>query len=49
MSQRLPEAEVAAADMALLAMAELEAGGGQPAHLVQPVYLRNEVAWKKAR
>lgn len=49
MSQRLPEAEADAADMALLAMAELEKGGGQPAHLVQPVYLRNEVAWKKAR
>ncbi|HSH57694.1 MAG TPA: tRNA (adenosine(37)-N6)-threonylcarbamoyltransferase complex dimerization subunit type 1 TsaB [Halomonas sp.] len=45
--RQLPEMEADAADMALLAMQELEAGRGQPAHLAQPVYLRNEVAWKK--
>ncbi|MFY0991296.1 tRNA (adenosine(37)-N6)-threonylcarbamoyltransferase complex dimerization subunit type 1 TsaB [Halomonas sp. C05BenzN] len=47
--QRLPEVEADAADMALLAMQDLEAGRGRPAHLVQPVYLRDQVAWKKAR
>lgn len=45
--QSLPEMEAAAAEMALLAMPTLEEGRGQPAHLAQPVYLRNEVAWKK--
>lgn len=49
LGQRLPDMEADAADMALLAMRDLEAGLGQPAHLAQPVYLRNEVAWKKAR
>ncbi|WP_300273237.1 tRNA (adenosine(37)-N6)-threonylcarbamoyltransferase complex dimerization subunit type 1 TsaB [Halomonas sp.] len=49
LGQHLPEVEADAADMALLAMATFEDGGGQPAHLAQPVYLRNEVAWKKAR
>ncbi len=49
LGQHLPSMEVEAADMALLAMDDLEAGGGQAPHLVQPVYLRNEVAWKKAK
>ncbi len=49
LGQHLPELEADAADMALLAMHDLESGGGQPAHLAQPVYLRNEVAWKKAK
>lgn len=39
--------EPRAEDMARLAARDLDAGGGQPAHRVQPVYLRNEVAWKK--
>ncbi|CAM3587847.1 tRNA (adenosine(37)-N6)-threonylcarbamoyltransferase complex dimerization subunit type 1 TsaB [Halomonas lysinitropha] len=45
----LTEPEAEAADMALLAMNELEAGGGQPAHLAQPIYLRDRVAWQKSR
>ncbi|SEL15504.1 tRNA (adenosine(37)-N6)-threonylcarbamoyltransferase complex dimerization subunit type 1 TsaB [Halomonas daqiaonensis] len=45
----LTEPEADAADMALLAMDEWEAGGGQPAHLAQPVYLRDRVAWQKSR
>ncbi|MFW6346345.1 MAG: tRNA (adenosine(37)-N6)-threonylcarbamoyltransferase complex dimerization subunit type 1 TsaB, partial [Halomonas sp.] len=44
LGQRLPEAQADAADIALLAMHDLAAGRGRPAHLVQPVYLRNEVA-----
>lgn len=39
--------EPRAEEMAWLAARDFDAGYGQPAHLVQPVYLRNEVAWKK--
>lgn len=39
--------EPRAEEMAWLAARDFDAGCGQPAHLVQPVYLRNEVAWKK--
>lgn len=49
LGQRLADQEADAADMSLLAMHDLQAGKGQPAHLVQPVYLRDEVAWKKSQ
>lgn len=39
--------EPRAEEMAWLAARDFDAGLGQPAHLAQPVYLRNEVAWKK--
>ncbi|GAB2714296.1 tRNA (adenosine(37)-N6)-threonylcarbamoyltransferase complex dimerization subunit type 1 TsaB [Halomonas garicola] len=39
--------EPRAEEMAWLAARDFDAGRGQPAHLAQPVYLRNEVAWKK--
>ncbi|WNK19656.1 tRNA (adenosine(37)-N6)-threonylcarbamoyltransferase complex dimerization subunit type 1 TsaB [Halomonas piscis] len=38
--------EPRAEEMAWLAARDFDAGRGQPAHLAQPVYLRNEVAWK---
>lgn len=40
--------EPRAEEMAWLAARDFDAGRGQPAHLAQPVYLRNEVAWKKS-
>ncbi|MDT8880172.1 tRNA (adenosine(37)-N6)-threonylcarbamoyltransferase complex dimerization subunit type 1 TsaB [Halomonas saccharevitans] len=45
----LPEVEAEAADMALLAMEALARGEARPAHEVQPVYLRDQVAWQKSR
>lgn len=39
--------EPRAEEMAWLAARDFDAGLGQPAHLAQPVYLRNQVAWKK--
>lgn len=49
MSQCLPDCEAAAEDMALLAANAFAAGEGRPAHEVQPVYLRDRVAWQKRR
>ena len=49
MSQCLPEMEAAAEDMVLLAAEAFAAGEGRPAHEVQPVYLRDRVAWQKSR
>ncbi|WP_301584336.1 tRNA (adenosine(37)-N6)-threonylcarbamoyltransferase complex dimerization subunit type 1 TsaB [Halomonas alkaliantarctica] len=48
MSQHLTDLEPRAEEMAWLAVRDLEAGLGQAAHEVQPVYLRNDVAWKKS-
>jgi tRNA threonylcarbamoyladenosine biosynthesis protein TsaB len=45
--QHLPELEVEAADLARLAMPAFEAGEGRDAQDVQPVYLRDRVAWRK--
>ncbi|MDR5866652.1 tRNA (adenosine(37)-N6)-threonylcarbamoyltransferase complex dimerization subunit type 1 TsaB [Halomonas koreensis] len=45
----LTEPEPAAEDMALLAADALAAGEGRPAAEVQPVYLRDRVAWQKGR
>lgn len=45
--QRVPELEPRAEEMAWLAARDFDAGLSQPAHLAQPVYLRNQVAWKK--
>ncbi|WP_018916297.1 tRNA (adenosine(37)-N6)-threonylcarbamoyltransferase complex dimerization subunit type 1 TsaB [Vreelandella zhanjiangensis] len=47
MSQHLVDLEPRAEEMAWLGAEDLAAGLGQPAHLAQPVYLRNNVAWKK--
>lgn len=47
--QHLPDVEADAADMVLLAARAFEAGEARPPHEVQPVYLRDQVAWKKAR
>lgn len=46
-SQHLIDLEPRAEEMAWLAARDLEAGLGQAAHEAQPVYLRNDVAWKK--
>jgi tRNA threonylcarbamoyladenosine biosynthesis protein TsaB len=48
-SQCLPEHEAAAEEMALLAADAFVAGEGRTAHEVQPVYLRDQVAWQKSR
>ncbi|WP_434986732.1 tRNA (adenosine(37)-N6)-threonylcarbamoyltransferase complex dimerization subunit type 1 TsaB [Vreelandella zhaodongensis] len=47
MTQHLIDLEPRAEEMAWLAVRDLEAGLGQAAHEVQPIYLRNDVAWKK--
>ncbi|MFB9865938.1 tRNA (adenosine(37)-N6)-threonylcarbamoyltransferase complex dimerization subunit type 1 TsaB [Vreelandella sulfidaeris] len=47
MPQHLNDLEPRAEEMAWLAARDFTAGLGQAAHLVQPVYLRNDVAWKK--
>ncbi|HBP40850.1 MAG: tRNA (adenosine(37)-N6)-threonylcarbamoyltransferase complex dimerization subunit type 1 TsaB [Vreelandella alkaliphila] len=47
MSQHLTDLEPRAEEMAWLAARDLEAGLGQAANEAQPVYLRNDVAWKK--
>ncbi|MEC9482327.1 MAG: tRNA (adenosine(37)-N6)-threonylcarbamoyltransferase complex dimerization subunit type 1 TsaB [Halomonas sp.] len=47
LSQRLPDMQPAAADMALLAADAFAAGEGAAAHEVIPVYLRDQVAWQK--
>ncbi|WP_433924148.1 tRNA (adenosine(37)-N6)-threonylcarbamoyltransferase complex dimerization subunit type 1 TsaB [Vreelandella sp. 21] len=47
MSQHLTDLEPRAEEMAWLAVRDLEAGLGLAAHEAQPVYLRNDVAWKK--
>lgn len=47
MTHHLTDLESRAEEMAWLAARDFAAGLGQPAHAVQPVYLRNQVAWKK--
>jgi tRNA threonylcarbamoyladenosine biosynthesis protein TsaB len=47
MTQHLTDLEPRAEEMAWLAARDFDAGLGQAAHAVQPVYLRNQVAWKK--
>lgn len=47
MPQHLDDLEPRAEEMAWLGARDFTAGLGQAAHLVQPVYLRNDVAWKK--
>ncbi|MYL23025.1 tRNA (adenosine(37)-N6)-threonylcarbamoyltransferase complex dimerization subunit type 1 TsaB [Halomonas alkaliantarctica] len=47
MSQHLSDLEPRAEEMAWLAARDIDAGLGQAAHEAQPVYLRNDVAWKK--
>jgi tRNA threonylcarbamoyladenosine biosynthesis protein TsaB len=47
MTHHLTDLEPRAEEMAWLAARDFADGLGQPAHAVQPVYLRNQVAWKK--
>ncbi|MGP9566759.1 tRNA (adenosine(37)-N6)-threonylcarbamoyltransferase complex dimerization subunit type 1 TsaB [Halomonas sp. AOP5-B2-8] len=47
MPQHLCDLEPRAEEMVWLAARDFAAGLGQAAHLIQPVYLRNDVAWKK--
>ncbi|RCV93160.1 tRNA (adenosine(37)-N6)-threonylcarbamoyltransferase complex dimerization subunit type 1 TsaB [Vreelandella rituensis] len=47
LTQTLENIEASAEDMVVLAARDLDAGLGRDPHEVQPVYLRNEVAWKK--
>ncbi|PRY66803.1 tRNA threonylcarbamoyladenosine biosynthesis protein TsaB [Vreelandella songnenensis] len=47
MSQHLVDMEPRAEEMAWLGADDFAAGLGKPAHQAQPVYLRNNVAWKK--
>ncbi|MBB3190627.1 tRNA (adenosine(37)-N6)-threonylcarbamoyltransferase complex dimerization subunit type 1 TsaB [Halomonas cerina] len=49
LGQCLPEMEASAEDMVLLAAEAFAEGEGRLAHEVQPVYLRNWVAWQKSR
>lgn len=49
MSQYLPDDDAAAEDITLLAAKAFTAGEGRAAHEAQPVYLRDQVAWKKSR
>lgn len=48
-SQHISELAPAAEDMVRLAARQFAAGEGREAHLVQPVYLRDQVAWQKSR
>lgn len=47
MTQHLTDLEPRAEEIAWLGARDLEAGLGQAADKAQPVYLRNDVAWKK--
>ncbi|SDN80971.1 tRNA (adenosine(37)-N6)-threonylcarbamoyltransferase complex dimerization subunit type 1 TsaB [Vreelandella arcis] len=47
MTHHLSDLEPRAEEMVWLAARDYAAGLGQAAHAVQPVYLRNQVAWKK--
>ncbi|WP_447555335.1 tRNA (adenosine(37)-N6)-threonylcarbamoyltransferase complex dimerization subunit type 1 TsaB [Vreelandella sp. EE22] len=47
MTQHLTDLEPRAEEMAWLGMRVLQEGGGKAPVEVQPVYLRNDVAWKK--
>jgi len=47
MLQHLADIEPRAEEMAWLAADDFDAGLGLEAHQVQPIYLRNDVAWKK--
>ncbi|MFG6176554.1 tRNA (adenosine(37)-N6)-threonylcarbamoyltransferase complex dimerization subunit type 1 TsaB [Halomonas sp. THAF12] len=49
LGQCLPDLDAAAEDMVLLAAEAFAAGEGRPAAEVQPVYLRDRVAWQKSR
>lgn len=48
-SQHFSELNPAAEEMAWLAARQFAAGEGREAHLVQPVYLRDKVAWQKGQ
>lgn len=47
LTQHVTDLEPRAEEMAWLAARDIDAGLGGPAHAAQPVYLRNDVAWKK--
>ncbi|KAA0011785.1 tRNA (adenosine(37)-N6)-threonylcarbamoyltransferase complex dimerization subunit type 1 TsaB [Billgrantia pellis] len=46
-TQRDAESEPAAEEMVVLAARDYAANGGHMAHEVQPIYLRDQVAWQK--
>lgn len=48
LSQEFPGMQPAAEEMVRLAAVAFDAGEGQPAHEVVPVYLRNQVAWQRS-
>jgi len=48
-ARHLVELQPEAEDMALLGLRQFENGEGRPAHQVQPIYLRDQVAWQKNR
>ncbi|MFD2190909.1 tRNA (adenosine(37)-N6)-threonylcarbamoyltransferase complex dimerization subunit type 1 TsaB [Pistricoccus aurantiacus] len=48
-ARHLVEPQPQAEDMALLGLRQFENGEGRPAHQVQPIYLRDRVAWQKNR